>query len=191
VTVTRTITLGEELERLNQRADEIAEAVADADDSASGQAVEQVATDFDQQGRAVASLVDEYGPEATVTIRRLGAGEYAFVEDRVATHCDRTGQSSVPGYRRNQFVAIGLVDAPFFERDEVAREYGPDHADSWGDLDRASRTDAVLQVITDAEVVSLAVVKWLFARIDEEGTVDSGNWRSLAARIEGTPASDT
>jgi hypothetical protein len=191
VTVTTTIRLGEELERLDAKADEIVDAVAAADDSASGQAVEQVATDLDQQGRAVASLIDAYGADATVEIRRLGAGDFAFVEDRVASHRDRTGQSAVPGYRRNQFVAVGLADAPFLDREALAEAHGPDHATGWADLDRATRTDAILRVLTDAEVVSVAVVKWLFARIDEEGTVDSGNWTPLAERIGATSASDT
>jgi hypothetical protein len=183
VTVTTTIRLGEELERLDANADDVSEAAAGADASASADMLDQMVGDIDQQGRAVASLIDEYGTDATVEIRRLGAGEFAFVEDRVANHLDRTGQSRAPGYRRNQFVAVGLVDAPFFDRDEVAQELGPDHATSWGDLDRAARTDTMLQVITDAGVVSVAVVKWLFAKIDEEGSVESGNWRSLAERI--------
>lgn len=154
--------LGEELERLDERLDELTERLDNADaDTASAQVIRSAANDIDTQGGAVAYLVEEYGADATITVRGLAAGEYARVEDRTAAmRAEADGVGSLPGSSRNVFVAAGLVDAPFYEGD-------PD------DL------DAKLAEVTSQPV---GVVTYLEALINDLTTVSEGNWTRLAER---------
>lgn len=156
----QTLRLGDELDRLAEQVDELEAQAADADDSASGDALRWSVNELDQQGAAVAELIDEYGADAEVVVEPLDAGTYGRVEDRVASHRERSKQASVQGYHRVVYAAAGLVDAPFHEPDEDA--------------------DAFDAAIATVASLNPAAAKWLYARVDDLTTPDSGNWRTSA-----------
>lgn len=156
-----TVVLGEELERLDAEADEVASKYADVDDaSESAAAINQHANELDQVGRAVGALVEEHGADATVTVRGLNAGEYARVEDRAAAMRQEAGGSTpIPGSYRNVFAAMGIVDAPFIDADA-----------DWDDRIRAVASQPP------------GVAIWLQNKVDDLTTVSAGNWTPLAER---------
>jgi len=160
-----TIRLGDEVDRLARQHDEVQARAEDADDTASGEAVRWSLNELDQQGRAVAALVEDHGPDATVTVEGLTAGEFGRVEDRVAAaRAQRDGQPTMQGYHRVVYAAAGVEDAPFLpdrEDDSSEREW----------LD--AKVDAVAGL-------NIALVKWLYARVDDLTTVDQGNWKQSA-----------
>lgn len=165
-----TIRLGDELDRLDQEADEYTTMLADVDeDSASTAALNQSANELDQHGRGVAYLAAEYGEDAEVTVAGLDSGEFARVEDRVAAiRAGRSDQSPTPGAHRNVYAAMGVVDAPFLDLDD--------------DLSKREELDAKLDAVGRQPV---GVTKWLYSRVDDLTTVSEGNWRRFGER---TPA---
>lgn len=171
--MTETLRLGDEIERLAEEYDRVEAMGDEADDSASGQAVRWSLNELDQQGAAVAELADEHGRDATVTIRGLTAGEFGRVEDRVdAARQRRDGAPSMQGYHRVVYAAAGLVEAPFFDPDAVT---GPD----WASRTPSERLDAKTETVAD---LNIGLVKWLYARIDDQTTPDEGNWRASAGQ---------
>lgn len=158
---TKTVTLGEERDRLDEALDDLADILADADDSTSGQRLRQRGNDLDQQGRGIAHLVDEHGADAEVVVRGLDSGEFARVEDRVADIRAQREGGQTPGAHRNVYAAMGIVDAPF-----------ADDPESFDD-----RLDAV----TD---LPIGATKWLYALVDDLTTVEEGNWTSLRERLQ-------
>lgn len=165
----KTVTLGDERDRIDAELDELVDQLADADAETQGaQRLISEARDLDQSGAAVAALADEYGDEATVTVRELDGEAWARMEDRVDTMRNaKAGPGGVPGSSRNVYAAAGLVDAPFLNG------VG---SDALGD-----KTGAVAE-LTPAP----GAQKWLESLVDDVGSVDEGNWRPLVARLQGT-----
>jgi len=169
---TDTIRLGEELDRLSEQADEYAQMLEDADESASATALQQSANELDQQGRGVAYLIEQHGPDAEVVVAGLDSGEFARVEDRVAAiRAGRDDDSTTPGAHRNVYAAVGLQDAPFLDLDD--------------DLATRERLDETRAAVRGQPV---GVAKWLYSRVDDLTTVDEGNWRPLGERLRETSA---
>lgn len=160
-----TLTLGDELHRLDEQADEYAEQIRDADDQTVARIVRSDANDVEQAGAAVAYLIDEYDADATVTIRGLTAGDQAQLLDRIAAKRESMGQDSLPGYRRNVFAAGGLVDAPFVD----------------SDADLETR----IQAVADQPP---GVAVWLQTLVNQKTTLDQGNWTPLGERLLATPS---
>jgi hypothetical protein len=152
-----TLRLGDERDRLDSRLDELADQIVNADEPA---ALRQVASQVETRLSGLAYLVDEYGADATVTVRGLTAGEYARVEDRLAAMRAEASADSVPGAQTNLFAAAGLVDAPF--------------ADDCDDL------DAALAVVADQPV---GVAKWLYAQVDDRTGVEGNGYEPLSERL--------
>ncbi|WP_435175654.1 hypothetical protein [Halorussus sp. AFM4] len=174
-----TLRLGDELDRLDEQADEYAQLLRDADnddgeegESASAAALQQSANEIDQQGRGVAYLAAEYGEDAEVVVAGLDAGEFARVEDRVAAiRAGRTDQSPTPGAHRNVYAAVGLQDAPFLDLEDEA------------DLSQRERVDAKLDAVS---ALPVGATKWLYDRVDNLSTVSEGNWRRFGERLQET-----
>lgn len=155
-----TYTIRDERDRIDEQLDELAEKAASADDERTIQRFQQQAAELQHQLNGLDQLIDEYGPEATVTVEGLTTGGYAQVQDDIAQGT-APGESS-PGARRNMIVGTGLVDAPFLE-----------------DTDADDRTATLARV---AEL-PIGVTLWLEDRIDEETTGDKGNSKSFAERV--------
>lgn len=172
-----TIRLGEARDRLAEQCDEVEALAEEADDTASAESVQWSLNELNQQGAAVADLLAEHGADATVTVHGLTAGEFGRVEDRVQAMRDqRDGQASLPGYHRVVYAAAGLDAAPFFDPDDVANP-------PWEQRSARERLDAKVAAVAD---LPPALAKWLYARVDEATTPDTGNWRSSA----GSPPAD-
>jgi len=169
---TETLRLGDELDRLDEQADEYAQLLDDVDEDeegseASAAALRQSANELDQHGRGVAYLAAEYGDDAEVTVAGLDAGEFARVEDRVAEiRANRDSQTATPGAHRNVYAAVGLEDAPFLDLDD--------------DLSQREQVDAKLAAVSQLPV---GATKWLYDRVDDLTTVDEGNWQPFSRRL--------
>jgi hypothetical protein len=159
--VEETRRLGDEFDRLDEALDDISDSVAEADDNASGQALRQHANELDAQLSGVAYLIEEYGEDATITVRGLDAGEYGQVEDDVsAVRAQRDEPGGVAGARRVIFAGRGLVDAPFLE-------------------DGATGDDTIAAVRNQP----VGVAKYLEAVVNDLTTVESGNYKGLRERL--------
>jgi hypothetical protein len=156
MTRTRTVTLGDERDRLSAELDDLADDLAAADDPPAKLWSE--AQDLDQAGEAVAALAARHGDEATVTVRGLTAGEIARVED----HLDDSDGGA--GASRIAYAAAGLEDAPFLDDDAVSLQ-------------------ARMEAIAD-EAVGVRV--WIEELVDDVGSPDEGNWQPLAERLAAT-----
>jgi len=154
-----TIVLGEERDRLDERLDELATQLSTADNV---DALQQVASNVETQGAAVAQLCDEHGDETTVTVRGLTAGEYAQVEDKVARYRQDADGNPTPGGRKNVFAAMGLVDGPF------------------DDLETVEELDDYIAIVADQ---SVGVRDWLYAKVNDLTTVSSEDFRPLGERL--------
>jgi len=164
MTTTITRTLAQERDRLDARLDELADQLADADeDSSVADRMLAEAREVDSAGQAVAALIAEHGEDAAVDVKRITAGDYARVEDRVSQMAAQVqGSGGVPGSSRNVYAAAGLADAPFLNG------LSPD------DL------DGKIQAVANQ---SPGVAKWLENLINSVGESDTKNWTSLAERL--------
>lgn len=164
-----TVTLGDALRRLADRADDLEQ--LETDDSASGQSVQYAGSQIELQGRSLAALADEHGHDAAVTYRGLSAGQFGRVEDRVErARQRRDGDPALQGYHRVVYAAAGLVEAPFFDPEAV--ENPP-----WSSRAPTQRLDAKIERVADLDI---GLVKWLYGRVDDATTPDAGNWRPSA-----------
>jgi hypothetical protein len=111
-----TVQLADERDRLEDRLDELAELLVDADDSAAAASLKRQATNVESRLNGLDYLIAQYGESATITIEGMDAGAYARVDDRLADiRAERDGAGDAPGSRRNAVAAMGLVDAPFID----------------------------------------------------------------------------
>ncbi|PSP80166.1 hypothetical protein BRC81_02960 [Halobacteriales archaeon QS_1_68_20] len=165
----REVRLGDAFDELDAHLDELAAMLQDADsETASAQALLRRANETEARLSGVAWLIEEYGEDATVTVTGLGAGDFARVEDRVATiraQSDEPG--GVPGSKRNVVAAAGLVDAPFLDLDEDASE-------------RQQFKQKLGAVGSDQ--LPVGVTKWLEHLVNEESSIE-GNWTPLSERL--------
>lgn len=163
-----TYTLGDERDRIDDDLDALADKlVAADDDTASAQHLKQQASSLETQLGGLSYLISEHGADATVTVGGLDAGEYAQVQDRAATFRAQTdSEGGVPGARRNVFAAMGVVDAPFLDRETIA-----DAEDPLG---------ATLDAVASQPV---GVAEWLESRANELTTVSEGDFRSFSERL--------
>lgn len=163
------VSLVDELEQLGRQADEVDGLFDEADDSASAETLQWSAAEIDQQGAAVAELIEKHGADATVTVRGLTLGEFGRVEDRVEDFRRRKSGEAAAGYERVVFAAAGLVDAPFFNREDVDDP-------PWEDRSASERLDAKIKTVRGLDP---ALGKWLYRVVDDETSPDQGNgqWR--------------
>lgn len=165
----KTYTLAAERNRIDGELDRLADALVDAeDDTVSAQHLRQRASSLETQLGGLQWLITEYGEDATITVGGLDAGEYAQVQDRAESYrAQQDGDSGVPGARRNVFAAMGVVDAPFLDREAIA-----DADDPLGET---------LDAVTSLPV---GVADWLESRANELTTVSEGDFRSFSERLK-------
>ncbi|MFB6237517.1 MAG: hypothetical protein ABEH81_04015 [Halopenitus sp.] len=155
--------LVDERDRLDQKLDELADLIHDAEqeeEDAPTEGIRREANEVAARGRGVAHLIEEYGSDAEISVKGLNSGEYARVDDKVA-EIRQNKSGPVPGAYRNVFAAAGLVDAPFLDED--------------ADFDDRQAA------ISDQPV---EVTKYLEARVNDLTTVSQGNWTPLRERLE-------
>ncbi len=142
---TKTIDLQDEVERLDQRLDDLADEASepkkrmeeleedDREDSAAYQQAEDKYAEVREEAarleRHLVGVTDALNPDADadrdpvdeVVVGEVLTGDFAQIEDRAQDikreRVGRGGDSSVSGAERVFFVASGLVDAPFLEDD--------------------------------------------------------------------------
>jgi len=137
---TTTYDLASERERLDERLDELAEretqisrdhdavtihvdgsTSVDGDDPPKElQELRQEASEVANQLAGVAWALDEYGPEAEVTLGDPDTGDMANVTDRSLdakrSQIGRGDNPSVVGVQQVFYVAAGVIDAPFVDK---------------------------------------------------------------------------
>jgi len=124
---TTTIDLAEEVQRLDQRLDDLADDARGLDeDSDEYQEIREEAARVE---RHLVGVKDALQPSSDaererveeVTVGEVLTGDFAEIEDRARDvqrqRVSRGDDSSVSGAERVFFVAAGLVDAPFLEDD--------------------------------------------------------------------------
>lgn len=112
---TEAVTLADELKRLLDEREELADDVAsiDAENPAHDRLVAEGRT-LDNHIAGVEWAADEWDVD-TVTFAGLTGGEYGRVEDRVKSDSLANGQQSVGGAARIHMVASGTVEAPYVD----------------------------------------------------------------------------
>lgn len=168
---TDTFDLDEEVERLREERDAVAEELAALPEDAPGtgdlgrrgQRLDDMlagvlwARDEAHADDAVA-VWDE--PAETITLGGLTGGEYGAIEDDVRTSATDQGLSSAEGTARTFMVARGTVDAPYHDPD----------ADE--DAQLAAAAQLPYQYLT-----------WAEAHINEMTTVGNGGEKSFGALV--------
>lgn len=148
----REVDLQEELERLKEERQEIAEQVADLDPE--NPAYNSLATDgqsLDTHIRGVRWALDEWETD-TVTLSGLTGGEFGKIEDELAdAAASRERRGGQPGARRVYMVAYGTKRAPFL----------PDNP---SDDER----------IAAASDLPMSFLKWVEAKVNDLSTVGNG-----------------
>lgn len=159
--------LGDERDRLDAELDDLADRLVDAEQGTqSAQMLQRTANDVETRLAGVAHLIERHGADATVTVRGLDAGAYARVQDRAeALRSQRDQPGDVPGARANIFAAMGLVEAPFLDAEDLA-EMDP--------------LDATLSAVSNQP---LGVAKYLESVANDLTTVSEGNFKSLRERL--------
>jgi hypothetical protein len=167
VAIEETRRLADECERLDAELGDLAISLADAEDGTQSAAMlKQSASKVETQLAGVSYLIDQYGADATVTVRGLDAGAYARVQDRAeAIRAQRDMPGDVPGARSNVFAAMGVVDAPFLTAEA---------------LDDMDPLDAKLDAVSGQP---LGVSRYFEAVTKDLTTVAEGNFRTLRERL--------
>jgi len=186
----RTVTLGEEYDRLDDRADELATLAADAENQ---QAYRQTYNEIMVQGQAVGWLIngdpegdgdfDGYGRAPSVVVRGLTADQRARVFNRVEELKRVRDQQHLPGSHDVVYAGTGLIAAPFFDPDDG----GVPHPDD-PDVTTSERNDAAIAAV---RAQPPGVQKWLYALVDDLTTVSGGNWTSFNERIAASRSDST
>jgi hypothetical protein len=122
---TTTIDLSEEVQRLNQRLDDLADQARGLDeDSDDYEEVREEAARVERHLVGVKDALCDDGEReavAEVTVGEVLTGDFAEIEDRARDvqqqRVGRGDNSSVSGAERVFFVAAGLVNAPFLDDD--------------------------------------------------------------------------
>lgn len=164
----REIALGDAYDDLDDRLDEYAGTLLDADEGTQGaRAIQQMASEMETRLAGLSWLIhgddetdfDGYGRDATVTLRKPDAGTYGRVKDRVADLRDST-DGNVEGAAGNVWAASCLADAPFLE----------------DGADYETRLDAVTSLHP-------GVAKWLEAA-GNDAVGGEGNFQSFSERLK-------
>lgn len=171
-----TRTLRDERDRLDAELDDLAERLVDAEGGTqSAQMLQRSANDVETRLAGVCYLIDQHGHDETITVQGLDAGGYARVQDRAeAIRSQRDQPGDIPGARSNVFAAVGLVDAPFLDQDNVAEA-----ADALG---------VKLGAISNQP---LGVAKYVESVANELTTVSEGNFESLRERLKAKQTSES
>jgi hypothetical protein len=169
---TRVYTVGDELDRLDDRLDELADAAAEAEDADER---EQYATEgaiAEAKYNGLQWLADEHGPDATVELAGLNKGEQARVHDRAEAAAETVvgvGETGTDGAKTIFRCAMGLVDAPFIPEGAGFEQRVP--------------------VVREELPVELC--RWVEDEVNDLTTVGEGNSQTFAERLAArTPDAD-
>ncbi|PHQ44662.1 hypothetical protein DJ68_17325 [Halorubrum sp. C3] len=152
-----------EADRLADRLDSIAEAEVDGEIT-SAQA-KQLAGEVEQQMFALEEALDEYGADASWSIRAFTPGEKAELTgliSRAKEQAERAGRDvDVEAMLDNYWAGAGLVEAPFLD----------------ADADLQDRIAAV------RDTPDPYVAQWIANRVTEENTLGNGRRKSYSERV--------
>jgi len=155
--------LEDEADKLADRLDDLAARQLDGEVDA-GQA-QEVAGGVEQQMYALEAAVDEYGADATWSIRSFTPGEKAELTGlirRAKEQADRAGQNAdVEAMLDNYWAGAGLVDAPF--------------------LDEGASLQQRIAAVRDTPSPYLA--EFIANRVTEENTLGNGQRKSYSERL--------
>lgn len=163
---TKTYTLADEAERLDEKLDRLADDAAEREGEDTPESEETVAEAqrVEQQLVGVLWACDEFGDDATITVGDLSTGDLARVQDYTQdVRQQRSGGAtnrSVAGAHRIFFCAAGIVDAPFIDED-------------------ASFEDKAVAVRN----LKPQCTTWLEDRVDDLSTPDVELGNGFAARV--------
>lgn len=162
----KTVTLGDERDRLDARLDQLVDQLSDADkETNTAQALQREAIDLNECYQAVCALIDRYGEDDEVTVRELDGRLWGEAWDRVDTVANsKAGPGGVPGTSLNVFAAQALVDAPFLNGQD------PDNL-----------TDMTTAV--GEQTPAPGVQKWLDNLREDVSRVDTKNSKGLLERF--------
>jgi len=157
------LNLDEEADQLADRLDDLAARQVDGDVDADQ--AQQVAGGLEQQMYALEAALEEYGADATWSIRAFTPGEKAELTGlirRAKEQATRAGQDAdVEAMLDNYWAGAGLVDAPFLEDDASLQE----------------------RIAAVRDTPSPYLAEFLSNRVTEENTLGNGQRRSYSERV--------
>lgn len=179
---TETRRLGDDLDRLDAELDEAADKLAaTTDETASGAILQRHGSDLDQQFAGAHFLVhgtddadgfDGFGPDATITVSGISAGDKARITDRAeAIRAQRDMPGDVKGAKDLAFTALGLEDAPFLP-----------------DTIEGDPLDTKLDIVSGFRPAIQAYLKGI---VNDVSTLEQGNCNSLRARLAARSTSES
>ena len=152
-----------EADRLGDQLDEIA--TAEVDGEITPAQAKQLAGETEQQMFALEEALDEYGADATWSIRAFTPGEKAELTgliSRAKDQAERAGRDvDVEAMLDNYWAGAGLVEAPFLD----------------ADADLQDRIAAV------RDTPSPYLAEWIANRVTEENTLGNGRRKSYSERV--------
>lgn len=175
----RTLVLGETLDDLDDQLDDLADTMVDEEPD-EGEEPSEAFRDAVQDGQrlnrqhvGVSWAVDEWGADAEVVVSAIDMGSRAEVDDYKSSLRSNTvgGPSSSDGAGRLFYIAAGVAEAPFADRD-----------------------DGIEETVAELRSVPQQFGDWLEEQINEVSTPDvSGNefGERLEARRNRTSATNS
>jgi len=155
--------LEEEADRIAERLDSIA--TAQVDGEITSEQAAQLAGGPEQRMYAIEKALDEYGADATWSIRAFTPGEKAELTGLISRAKEQADQASrdvdVEAMLDNYWAGAGLVDAPFLE-------------------DGAELQQRIAAV---RDKPSPYLAEWIANRVTEENTLGNGRRKSYSERV--------
>jgi len=171
---TSTTTVGEAVDELDERLDDIAREADAEDDPDERQALDQEGLRLDQQLAALEGLADEYGRDAAFAIAELTVDERMrfgdLLEAARGQARDRQGFEAGSTMRDVFWTGAGIVDAPWLVGDEAMH-------------------DRVAAMRSDSIDVDWHVVQYLKGKVTEANAKGNPERRSYAERRRETTTS--
>lgn len=162
---TQTIRLADARDRLFREREDLAEraanlAVAESDEEARTQAVQirDEAETVESHAHGLQWAVEQWGEDATVTVRALTAGDSARVDQHLDQHWMGDASESIRSHAR---IAVAIESAPF--------------VDPGSDL-----TDTHTAI---ADLDHDGFVDWLAAEVEDFSTPGLGNWQPFESLV--------
>jgi len=163
---TETYTVADELDRLDERLDDLAAAARDADTQEEREQYVSEGAVAEAKHNGLQWAAREYGADATITLGGLNKGEQARVYDRADAASETVvgvGETGTDGAKSVFRTAMGLVDAPFVDAD--------------------AGFEARVRVVR--EDLPIELCRWIEDEVNDLTTVggDEGNSDGFAARL--------
>lgn len=155
--------LEEEADRLADRLDSIAEAEVDGEITSAE--ASQLGGQVEQQMFALEEALDEYGADATWSIRAFTPGEKAELTGlirRAKEQAEHAGRDAdIEAMLDNYWAGAGLVEAPFLDAGDEPKE----------------------RIAAVRDTPSPYLAEWIANRVTEENTLGNGRRKSYSERV--------